>query len=107
MAKFITVPSTATGYATASIPNGGPINLPLDLIFDVKQTSATATIIHFDNRLGAGQKTLTLTHTSTSGSGTLPVVANAIYAAMNAAPGGTFVSVSLPSGISVASAVYA
>jgi len=38
MAKFITVPSTATGYATASIPNGGPINLPLDLIFDVKQT---------------------------------------------------------------------
>jgi len=37
----------------------------------------------------------------------LPVVANAIYAAMNAAPGGTFVSVSLPSGISVASAVYA
>lgn len=107
MAKFITIPSTATGYSTATVPNGGPININLELLFDVKQTSATVTVIYFDNRLGGGQKTLTLTHTSTSGSGTLPVVANAIYAAMNAAPGGTFVAVSLPSGISVTSALYA
>lgn len=107
MAKFITVPSTATGYATATVPNGGPIHLPLNLIFDVKQTSATVTVVYFDNRLGAGQKTLTLTHTSTSGSGTLPVVANAIYAAMNASPGGEFVSVSMPAGIAVTSALYA
>tara|TARA_R110000868_G_scaffold912_1_gene6972 strand:+ start:4919 stop:5242 length:324 start_codon:yes stop_codon:yes gene_type:complete len=107
MAQFITIPSTATGYATATVPNGGPIQVPLNLVFDVKQTSATVTVIYFDNRLAAGQKTLTLTHTSTSGSGTLPVIANAIYAAINAAPGGTFVPVSMPSGIAVTSALYA
>ena len=111
MANFITIPSSATGYATATVPNGGPINLPQELIFDVKQTSATTTVIYFDNRLGAGQKTLTLTHTSTSGAGTLPVVANAIYAAINAAPGGTFVKVSMPvvgtTDIVVTSALYA
>ena len=111
MAKFITIPSTATGYATATIPNGGPIQLVQDLIFDVKQTSATTTVIYFDNRLAAGQKTLTLTHTSTSGAGTLSVVSNAIYAAMNAAPGGVFVGVSMPvvgtTSIVVTSALYA
>lgn len=111
MAKFITIPSTDTGYATATDPNGGPIQLPLDLIFDVKQTAATTTVIYFDNRLGAGQKTLTLTHTSTSGAGTVAVVANAIYAAMNAAPGGVFVAVSMPvvnsTPIVVTNAVYA
>jgi len=111
MAKFINVPSSATGYATATVPNGGPIQLPVDLIFDIKQTAATTTVIYFDNRLGAGQKTLTLTHTSTSGAGTLPVVANAIYAAINAAPGGTFVTVSMPvvgtTPIVVTSALYA
>ena len=111
MEKFITVPSSATGYATATVPNGGPIQLPVSLIFDVKQTSATTTVIYFDNRLGAGQKTLTLTHTSTSGAGTLPVVANAIYNALNANPGGTFVGVSMPvvgtTKIVVTSALYA
>jgi len=96
MANFLTIPSSATGYATATVPNGGPINVPVDLVFDVKQTSATTTVIYFDNRLGAGQKTLTLTHTSTASSGTLPTVANAIYAAMNAKPGGVFVPVSMP-----------
>lgn len=96
MAKFITVQSTDTGYATATDPNGGPIQLPVDLIFDIKQTAATTTVIYFDNRLGAGQKTLTLTHTSTAAAGTLPVVANAIYAAIGAAPGGVFVPVSMP-----------
>lgn len=96
MARFITVPSTDTGYATATVPNGGPIQLPLDLIFDVKQTAATTTVIYFDNRLGAGQKTLTLTHTSTAAAGTAPVIANAIYAAMAATPGGVFVPVSMP-----------
>jgi hypothetical protein len=111
MAKFITVPSSATGYATATVPNGGPIQLPVNLIFDVKQTAATTTVVYFDNKQGAGQKTLTLTHTSTSGAGTLPVVANAIYAAMNAAPGGVFVGVSMPvvgtTPIVVTSALYA
>jgi hypothetical protein len=106
MAKFITIPSTATGYATATIPNGGPIQLPLDLIFDVKQTSATVTVVYFDNRLGAGQKTLALTHSSTAAFGTAPVIANAIYAAINANPGGTFVPVSMPNGIVVVSALY-
>jgi hypothetical protein len=96
MANFITVPSTDTGYATATIPNGGPIQLPVALIFDVKQTAATTTVVYFDNRLGAGQKTLTLTHSSTAAAGTAPLVANAIYAAMAAAPGGVFVPVSMP-----------
>jgi len=98
MERFITIPSSATGFATATVPNGGPIQLPVNLIFDVKQTSATTTVIYFDNRLGAGQKTLTLTHTNTTtaGAGTLPVVANAIYAALNVAPGGTFVPVNMP-----------
>ena len=111
MAQFITIPTSATGYATATVPNGGPINLPLNLVFDVKQTAATTTVIYFDNRLGAGQKTLTLTHNTTAGAGTIPVVANAIYAAMKAAPGGTFVEVSMPvvntTPIVVASALYA
>ena len=96
MAKFITIPSSATGYATATVPNGGPIQVPVDLVFDVKQTAATTTVIHFDNRVGVGQKTLTLTHTSTASAGTAPLVANAIYAAMNAAPGGVFCPVSMP-----------
>ena len=108
MAKFITIPSTGTGYATALVPNGGPIQLSVDLIFDVKQTAATTTVIYFDNRLGAGQKTLTLTHSTTATAyGSLPVVANAIYAAFNAAPGGTFVSVSMPAGIVVTAGLYA
>lgn len=111
MAQFITIPSSATGYATATVPNGGPINVPVDLVFDVKQTSATVTVIYFDNRLGAGQKTLTLTHNSTAGAGTAPVVANAIYAALAQAPAGTFMSVSMPvvngTPIVVASALYA
>jgi len=96
MANFITVDSTGTGYATATNPNGGPIQLPVDLIFDVKQTAATTTVIYFDNRLGAGQKTLTLTHSSTAAAGTVPLVANAIYGAMAAAPGGVFVPISMP-----------
>jgi hypothetical protein len=111
MTKFITVPSTDTGYATATVPNGGPINLPVDLIFDVKQTAATTTVIYFDNRLGAGQKTLTLTHTSTAAAGTAPVVADAIYNALNVLPGGTFVPVSMPTvggvKIEVTEALYA
>ena len=111
MAKFITIQSTDTGYATATDPNGGPIQVPLDLIFDVKQTVATTTIIYFNNTLGAGQKTLTLTHTSTSGAGTVAVVANAIYAAINVAPGGVFLPVSMPvvgtTQIVVTNAVYA
>ena len=96
MTNFITIPTTDTGYATATVPNGGPIQLPINLIFDVKQTAATTTVIYFDNRLGAGQKTLTLTHTTTAAAGTTAVVANAIYDAMAAAPGGVFVPVSLP-----------
>lgn len=96
MAKFITIASTDTGYATATDPNGGPIQVPVDLIFDVKQTAATTTVIYFDNRLGAGQKTLTLTHTSTASAGTAPLVANAIYSAMNDLPGGVFQPVSMP-----------
>lgn len=111
MAKFISITSTDTGYATATDPNGGPINLPVDLIFDVKQTGATTTVIYFDNRLGAGQKTLTLTHTSTSGVGTLPWVANAIYASLANQPGGVFAEVSIPAingtAINVTSALYA
>lgn len=111
MAKFITIPSSATGYATATVPNGGPIQVNVDLLFDVKQTSATTTVIYFDNRLGAGQKTLTLTHNTTAGAGTIPVVANAIYASLNTAPGGTFVPVSMPNvngtPIVIASALYA
>jgi hypothetical protein len=111
MAQFITIPSSATGYATATVPNGGPINVPVDLVFDVKQTSATVTVIHFDNRLGAGQKTLTLTHNSTAGAGTVAVVANAIYAAISQAPAGVFMPVSMPvvngTPIVVASALYA
>jgi hypothetical protein len=111
MAQFITIPSTDTGYATATDPNGGPIQIPVDLVFDVKQTAATTTIIYFDNRLGAGQKTLTLTHTSTSGAGTVAVVANAIYAAFSQAPAGVFMPVSMPvvggTPIVVTNAVYA
>ena len=111
MAKFITIASTDTGYATATNPNGGPIHLPVDLIFDVKQNSATATAIYFQNTLEAGQQTLTLTHTTTAAAGTSPVVANAIYLAMNAAPGGVFVPVTMPivAGVQilVTNAVYA
>jgi len=111
MAKFITIASTDTGYATATDPNGGPINLPVDLIFDVKQTAATTTVIYFNSTLAAGQKTLTLTHTTTAAAGTTAVVANAIYAAMNVAPGGVFVPVTMPivAGVQilVTAAVYA
>jgi hypothetical protein len=111
MAQFITIPSTDTGYATATDPNGGPINVPVDLVFDVKQTAAVTTIIYFDNRLGAGQKTLTLTHTSTAGAGSVAVVANAIYAALAQAPTGVFMPVSMPvvngTPIVVTNAVYA
>jgi hypothetical protein len=105
MAKFITIPSTDTGFATATDPNGGPIQLNLDYIFDVKQTATTTTVIYFDNRLGAGQKTLTLTHTATSG--TLPTMADAIYEAINANPGGNTVEVAMPVGIVITNAVYA
>ena len=111
MAQFLNITATSTGYATATVPNGGPINLPINLIFDVKQTSATTTVIYFDNRLAAGQKTLTLTHTSTSGVGTAPWVANAIYAALKNAPGGIYAQVSIPAingtPINVTSALYA
>jgi hypothetical protein len=96
MANFITIPTTGTGYATTTYANGGPIQLPVALIFDIKQTAATTTAIYFDNRLGAGQKILTLFHTTTAAAGTDAVVAKAIYAAMAAAPGGVFVPVSLP-----------
>jgi hypothetical protein len=105
MAKFITIPSTATGFATATVPNGGPIQLNIDYIFDVKQTATTTTVIYFDNRLAAGQKTLTLTHTATTG--TLPTMSNAIYEALNANPGGNIVAVPMPTGITVTSALYA
>lgn len=111
MAQFISIPSTDTGYATATDPNGGPINLPVDLIFDVKQTSATVTVIYFNNTLGAGQKTLTLTHTSTAGAGTVAVVAKAIYDALAQAPTAVFMPVSMPIvnnvPIVVTNAVYA
>jgi|SanBayMetagenome_1026888.scaffolds.fasta_scaffold40183_3 hypothetical protein len=111
MAQFISIPLSATGYATATVPSGAPIQLPVDLVFNVIQTSATVTVIYFDNRLGAGQKTLTLTHNTTAGAGTVPVVANAIYAALAQAPAGVFMPVSMPvvngTPIVVASALYA
>lgn len=105
MTQFITIPSTDTGFATATDPNGGPIQVNLNYLFDIKQTATTTTVIYFDNRLGAGQKTLTLTHTATAG--TLPIVANAIYEAINANPGGNLVPVALPVGIVITNAVYA
>jgi hypothetical protein len=111
MAQFITIPSSATGYATATVPNGGPIQVPVDLVFDVKQTSATVTVIYFNNLQGAGQKTLTLTHNTTAAAGTVPVVANAIYAAFAQSPTGVFLPVAMPvvngTPIVVASALYA
>ena len=111
MAKFISIPTSAVGYSTATIPAGAPIQVPADLVFQVVQTSATVTVIHFDNRIGVGQKTLTLTHSTTAGAGTVPVVANAIYAALTVAPGGVFLPVSMPVvnnvPIVVASALYA
>jgi hypothetical protein len=58
MERFITIPSNATGFATPTVPGGGPIQLPVEFLFDVKQISATVTEIYFDNRLGVGQKKL-------------------------------------------------
>lgn len=111
MAKFISIPLSATGYATATVPSGAPIQVPADLVWQVIQTSATTTVIYFTNLNAAGQKTLTLTHNTTVAAGTVPVVANAIYAAYAVAPGGVFLPVSMPVvnnvPIVVTSAVYA
>jgi hypothetical protein len=95
MANFLTIATSATGYGTATSPTG-TLQVPVDFIFQIVQLSATSTVIYFDNKQAAGQKTLTLTHTSTASSGTVPTVANAIYDAMNAKPGGVFVTVSMP-----------
>lgn len=111
MAQFISIPLSATGYATATVPSGAPIQVPVDLVWQVIQTSATTTVIYFSNLQSAGQKTLTLTHNTTAAAGTVPVVANAIYAALAQAPAGVFMPVSMPVvnnvPIVVASALYA
>lgn len=95
MEKFLTIATSATGYGTATNPTG-TLQVRADLIFQVVQLSATSTVVYFDNKQAAGQKTLTLTHTSTASAGTTPVVANAIYSALNDLPGGVFQPVSMP-----------